>query len=165
MADFNYNLATANNYKIEIPTALEFNYFIQSVQLPALTMGGIDMPYQNWQGATFSNRIDFDPLTFSYLVAEDYSNYMFIYDWMLRIRDFEYNIPGPNEIGLGDNTHFMDINFIILNNNKMINRCFTFHGCFPTYLGEIDFDSSVADVTPIINTATFRYQYFDLKRI
>ena len=152
MGDFNYNLSTANNYKVEIPAAPEFNYFIQTIQLPAMTMGGIDTPYRDWQGAMPSDRIDFDPLSFSYLVSEDYSNYLYIYDWLLYIRNNDHS-PA---------TVFKDINFYILNNNKMINRIFVFHGCFPTYLGEIDFDSSVTDTTSIINTVTFRYQYFEL---
>lgn len=152
MSDFNYNLATANNYKIEIPAAREFNYFVQNIQLPSLTMSGVDTPYQNWQGVATSNRIDFDPLTFTYLVAEDYSNYLFLYEWLLDIRNTEHDVL----------RHWKDINFHILNNNKMQNRHFVFHGCFPTYLGEIDFDSAITDVNAIINTATFRYQYFEL---
>jgi hypothetical protein len=152
MSEINYNLAISNNYKIEIPEAPEFNYFIQSIQLPALNMAGIDTPYQNWQGAMTSNRIDFDPLTFTYLVAEDYSNYFYIYDWFLDIRDHEHD---PLR-------HFKDINFHILNNNKMNNKFIVFHGCFPTYLGEIGFDSSMSDTTQIVNSATFRYQYFEL---
>lgn len=152
MSDINYNLATGNNYKIEIPVAPEFNYFVQSIQLPSLTMSGVDTPYQNWQGAMTSNRIDFDPLTFTYLVSEDYANYIFIYDWLLDIRNNEHSIT----------RHFKDINFYIMNNNKMTNRYFVFHGCFPTYLGEIDYDSSITDTVNITNTATFRYQYFEL---
>lgn len=152
MSDINYNLATGNNYKIEIPDAREFNYFVQSIQIPALTMSGVETPYQNWQGAATSNRIDFDPLTFSYLVAEDYSNYFYIYDWFLAIRNQEHDVI----------KHFKDINFHILNNNKMKNRYIVFRGCFPTYLGEIDYDSAISDTNQIMNSATFRYQYFEL---
>ncbi len=152
MSDLNYNLAIASNFKVEIPAAPEFNYFIQSIQLPSLTMSGVDTPFRNWQGAATSNRIDFDPLTFSYLVSEDYANYLFIYDWMLDIRDNDHDVT----------RHFKDINFHILNNNKMANKFFVFHGCFPTYLGEIGFDNSITDTVPIINNVTFRYQFFEL---
>ena len=45
-----YNLANANNFKLEIPDSQAPNYFIQSCSIPSINMGGIETPFQVHHG-------------------------------------------------------------------------------------------------------------------
>jgi hypothetical protein len=153
MANMNYNLATNTNFKAEISNAPEFNYFIQSVSIPGMTMSGIDVPYKGNQGFMPSDRIDYDPLTFTYILSEDFENYLFLYKWMRDIQSIDH----PNK-------HFRDITLHILNNNKLTNLKVVFYNCVPTSLSEIDLESAVTDTSPLTTTVTFRYQYFIMTR-
>ncbi len=153
MPSMNYNLATNTNFKVEISNAPEFNYFVQSVSLPGIEMSGVETPYKGNQAFMPSDRIDYNPLTFTYILAEDFENYLFLYKWMRDIQSTDY----PNK-------HFRDITLHILNNNKLANLKVIFYNCFPTSLSEIDLESAVTDTNPLTTTAMFRYQYFMITR-
>lgn len=153
MSDMNYNLATNTNFKVEISGAPEFNYFVQSVSLPGMQMAGVEASYKGFQAIMPSDRIDYDPLTFTYILAEDFENYLFLYKWMRDIQSSDF--PAK---------HFRDITLHILNNNKLTNLRVVFYNCFPTSLTEIDLESAVTDTNPITTTAMFRYQYFAMMR-
>jgi hypothetical protein len=153
MGAMNYNIATNTNFRAEISGAPQFNYFVQSVNLPSVNMGGVETPYMNYAGVMTSNRIDYDPLTFTYILSEDFENYLFLYNWMLEIRSYD-----------DLKKQFKDITLHILNNNKLANLTVVFYNCFPTSLADINLESAVTDTDPLSTTATFRYQYFDIKR-
>jgi hypothetical protein len=151
MGNLNYNLATNTNFKVEIAGVPEFNYFVQSVNLPGISMGGVEVDYVNNQVFMPSDRIDYDPLVFTYVLSEDWGNYRFLHQWMRDIRSVDY----PPK-------HFRDVTLHILNNNKLENLKIVFYNCFPTFLSEINLESAVSDTTPLVSTATIRYQYFDI---
>ena len=150
----NNNLAINNNFKIEIPGATEFNFFIQSINIPALAMSEVSTPnlghYNYFQG----DSLQYDPLNFRFLVSEDFTNYIFIQKWLIDTRDNEY----PEEF-------MKDITLHILNNNKLSNIIFTFHNAFPTALGELELTSSLSDTEPLTCSSTFRYQYFTIDMV
>jgi hypothetical protein len=153
MGAINYNIATNTNFKAEISGAPQFNYFVQSVSLPSINMSGVDTPFRNYSGVMTSNRVDYDPLTFTYVLSEDFENYLFLHNWMIEIRDND-----------SLSKQFRDITLHILNNNKLTNLTVVFYNCFPVSLADINLESAVTDTDPLTTTATFRYQYFDIKR-
>jgi hypothetical protein len=114
-------------------------------------MSGVDTPYQGYQAVMPSDRIDYDPLTFTFILSEDLSNYFFLYKWMKDIQSADY----PREF-------FRDITLHILNNNKLESLKIVFYSCFPTSLAEVTLESAVTDTNPLTTTAMFRYQYFTL---
>ena len=147
----NYNLATTNNFKIEIPGATEFNFFIQSINIPSLSMQEVGTPNLGHNIYFQGDSVQYEPLNFRYLVSEDFTNYIFIQKWLIDTRDNEY----PEEF-------MKDITLHILNNNKLSNIIFTFHNAFPTSLGELELTSSLSDTEPLTCSSTFRYQYFTI---
>ena len=74
MTDINRNPALGVNFLLEIPQAKELNYFIQTVDVPGLTMAGVDTPFKNVQASVPSNRIDFDQLNLTFIVDEGVEN-------------------------------------------------------------------------------------------
>ena len=86
VTDINRNPALAVNFLLEIPLAKELNYFIQTVDVPGLTMAGVDTPFRNVQANVPSNRIDYDQLNLTFLVDENWANWNYVFEWMKRFR-------------------------------------------------------------------------------
>lgn len=150
----NRNPALQTSYKLDIPGWEGLNYFVQSTELPSVSSGGVETAYQNWATNVPSNRIEFDPLNVNFLVSEDFMNYEELYKWMLQITMTEPVVP---EMMKNIVLHITNSS----RNHKMMVR---FHKAYPTMVGSIPFDSSSNDATPILCSATFRYQYFEIIR-
>jgi len=152
---FNRNSALGTSFKLEIPGMEQLNYFVQSTSLPSVSMNGIDSPYKNNQGALPSNRIDYEPVSFEFMVDEDYDNYDSLRLWMHRIE--RNNRPLIQELA--------DISLFLTSSNKLINKKVVFYGAFPVYLTEIPLASDTDDANPVKCTAIFRFQYFEIQKV
>lgn len=153
MSDINRNPALGVSFLLEIPQAKELNYFIQTVDVPGLTMAGVDTPFRNAQASVPSNRIDFDQLNLTFLVDEGWANWNYVFEWMKRTR------TGKNPIS----DTMSDITLNLVNSNKNLNKLLVFRGAYPTLLGSLPLDSTVVDSNPIVCSLSFRYQDFELR--
>ncbi|MDD5151795.1 MAG: phage tail protein [Flavobacterium sp.] len=158
----NYNLATSTNFRFEVtPPGFDpeekINFFIQNVDLPSITLSPASPSnFINNKIAIPGDTIEYDDLIFTFLVSEDYNNYIAIYDWLQGMKNHEDE----------NHTKYMsDCNLHILSNNKSPNLVITFFGCFPTNLGNISFDSTSIDPIPLTCPITFKYQYFKIKKL
>jgi hypothetical protein len=151
-ANFNLNPALGTSFKLEIPGFETLNYFVQTTSIPSVSMNGIESPYRNNQGSLPSNRIDYEPCSFKFIVDEDFDNYDSIRQWMHKIE--KNNRPLIEEL--------KDITLFLTNSNKVIKKKIVYYGSYPTYLTEVSLESSVSDVSPLVCTGIFRYQYFEI---
>lgn len=153
MTDINRNPALGVNFLLEIPQAKELNYFIQTVDVPGLTMAGVDTPFKNVQASVPSNRIDFDQLNLTFIVDEGWANWNYVFEWMKRIRTGNSAISDT----------MTDITLNLVNSNKNLNKIMVFRGAYPTLLGTLPLDSTVVDSNPLVCSLSFRYQDFELR--
>jgi hypothetical protein len=97
-------------------------------------------------------------MTVTFLVDEDYSNYMEILDLM-------YKAAGPDmskRYQTGEVTG-SDGSLHILSNNKNVSEVvFTFHNLFPTILGELQMTNESPD--PMLTDLTLQYDYMSYQR-
>jgi len=154
MSKINRNPALGTSFKLEIPGFEAVNYFVQSTELPSVTMGGVDAPYQNHQTSVPSNRIEFDPLNINFRVDEDYANYESLFHWMVETTMTEPVVPNQ----------MRNITLHITNSSKNHKMAVRFHKAYPTMLAALPLDSTVNDAIPIVCSAMFRYQYFEIVR-
>lgn len=150
----NYNAAIQTSYMLEIPMFKELNYFIQSAEVPGLTMAGVDTPFKNFQGNVPSNRIDFDQLNLTFLVDEEWSNWYSLVEWMKRIRRNDRPI-------LED---MSDLTLHLTNSNKNLNKQIIFRGAYPVLIGTLPLETAVVDTTPLVCSLAFRYQEYEMKK-
>ena len=148
------NPALQTSFLLEIPAAPELNYHIQNCELPGLTMAGVDTPFKNHQASVPSNRIEFDQLTLSFLVDEQWKNWEFIFNWMKNIRTGKGSIQST----------MSDITLNLVNSNKNLNQLLVFHDAYPTFLSALSLDSATVEATPLQASLTFRFQDYELKR-
>jgi hypothetical protein len=153
VTDINRNPALAVNFLLEIPLAKELNYFVQTVDVPGLTMAGVETPYRNVQANVPSNRIDYDQLNLAFIVDENWANWNYVFEWMKRIRTGNSAISDT----------MTDITLNLVNSNKNLNKIMVFRGAYPTLLGSLPLDSTVVDSNPLVCSLSFRYQDFELR--
>ena len=153
VTDINRNPALAVNFLLEIPLAKELNYFVQTVDVPGLTMAGVETPYRNVQANVPSNRIDYDQLNLTFIVDENWANWNYVFEWMKRIRTGNSAISDT----------MSDITLNLVNSNKNLNKIMVFRGAYPTLLGTLPLDSTVVDSNPLVCSLSFRYQDFELR--
>jgi hypothetical protein len=104
--------------------------------------------------------MNFEPLSFSFLINEDLGNWKEIFDWMktFSINSEKYN---PN-IQADPRNYQADGTLVILNSNSRPQASVTFKNMFPISLGEIEFNSADTDISPQAATVTFRYDTYDV---
>lgn len=152
----NYNNARETNYRLLIP-GKEFevlNYFITSVELPTVSVQGIDTPYHGMQCSVPSNTMTFDDLTFNFIVDEDYKNYFAIYNWLYELA--HGNSKTPLE-------HYKDLSLHLLTNNKTELAVIVFEGAYPTSLGSLSLNSQTANPQNLTASVTVKYQRSKLR--
>lgn len=89
------------------------------------------------------DKIIFDPMSITMLVAENMENYVEIFNWMM---------SNTEEVD--------DVTVYILSSKNNVNRTVTFKNAFPTNIGSISFNVQDADITYAQVDVTFRYDYF-----
>lgn len=83
-----------------IPGMDDVNFFIQNVELPGVSMMGVDTPYQNFGLNMPSNRIEYEPINIGFLIDESYANYESLLKWMIDIRETEPVVPLMKDVTL-----------------------------------------------------------------
>ena len=147
------------------------NYFVQNVRLPTLTLGQFDLDDPFVKLPTPGTKLSFDPLDITFLVDEDMSNYLEMYDW-LRGLGFpesydEYgNLVRQTTYAGSDNEKiFSDGTLMILSSHNNANIKVTFEDMFPIALSDLSFDSTLTDIDYLKATVTFRYKLYNLEKI
>jgi len=149
---YNRNPANQTSFKLEIPGLEEMNYFVQNTILPGMTMGGISTPYKNHQTNVPSNRVDYDEVSMTFIVDEDYSNHTQIRLWM-------------HAFALGKDPIWSvtkNVNLFILNSNKQPKLKVVYYNAYPTGLGSLSLNSAVNSTEPMATNVNFRFQYYDV---
>ena len=137
------------------------DFFCQRVNIPAITLGIatqstplIDMPVEG-------DTLLFDQMTINFIVNEDLSNYLEVYDWLISLgfpdNHNQFNLK-DGLIRSGDiNNLRSDMNLILQTNKSNPNYSITFKDTFPVSLGSIQLDVAATSLEPIIVDATFAY--------
>lgn len=145
-----YNPTIGTSFVFEFPLLQDYNYFIQAVDLPEVSMSEISTPFRNLQGMLPNNKIEYPVLTLTYLLSEDWSNYKHIVNWFYRVRRGKEDIADV----------MSDAVLHVTNSNKNIKNKIVFESAFPVSISGITF-SSTDDATEVItSTMSFAYQQF-----
>ena len=153
------NLAKSTNYKLNIHVLPETIFWLTTCNLPTLSQNEVPIP-DPVLGFRYkpTNTTTIAPMTVTFLVDEDYSNYMEILDLM-------YKAAGPDmskRYQTGEVTG-SDGSLHILSNNKNVSEVvFTFHNLFPTILGELQMTNESPD--PMLTDLTLQYDYMSYQR-
>lgn len=160
------NLQAVDWFKFDIKRAPSLSYFCQTVKLPNIQSEPaiqktpfIDIPIPG-------DQIEFQPLSVSFRVDDNFQNWLELHNWMLAITNtlgkskerivVENN---PQYTGYGIKS---ELTLYCLNSQKVPSLVFIFHDAFPIALGGLDFDTQVTgDVQYVQAMASFAYTYYE----
>ena len=147
----NVSFLSPIGFQFQLHRAPHIQFFLQEINLP-----GLDLPPAQ-VGSPFvtipvrGDHLQYQPLSLSFRVNENMSNWFEIYNWLTEIsapRSFaEYNAEGQEP----------DATLIVLNSNNRGNVQVSFYNLIPTGLGQILFDATASDVQYVSCQAQFVY--------
>ena len=160
-----------NQFRFVLHRTPKIIYFCQEVKFPGLSMNTIDQP--NPLGTPIKrtpNKIAYDNLELSFLVAEDFNNWLEIYNWMHRIVpiknfDNQYKEKSNNIIPDSTQMRFQDASLVLMNSVSKGFKEVMFTNCFPISLGGIDFSSTVTDSKPVVSTVQFAFSGYTINNV
>ena len=136
------------------------NFFAQRVNIPAVNLGLYLQPTPLSDAPTEGDKLTFEQFTMNFIVNEDLSNYLEIYNWMIAIgfpdNHNQFNLDQSLKNN-SDNTIRSDMNIVITTNKSNPNYSITFRDAFPVSLGSIELDAAATSLEPILVDATFEF--------
>lgn len=139
------------NFRLKLNTTPELEMRIQTVTIPGLNLGTIDIPTP-FVVIPEPGNISYEQLTVTFMVGEEMKDYMEIFDWMV-------GLGYPD--GLGTYTRkFIDGSVFILNSSQKVLKNIRFTNMYPVSLSDLSFDSTLTEVQYATATASFRFERF-----
>tara|TARA_Y100000004_G_C8942664_1_gene424815 strand:+ start:656 stop:1204 length:549 start_codon:yes stop_codon:yes gene_type:complete len=154
------NFLLPDGFRFHMQRLPKMNYFVQSVNLPALEYSEVRQPTRFVDVKHPGNTFTFPNFDISFIVDEDMETFMEIFNWMktmVAIEDLRDVEMGPD--------NFCDASLFILNSAKNPNFVVNLKSCFPVSLSGIDFNSAISEPEPIIATASFAYTSYDIENV
>ena len=166
MQPANQNFLSPVGFKFGIRRLPHVNWFLQSVNIPGITMGEALQPMPFIDAAQPGEKITYDPLTINFKVDEDLKNWTELQEWLIGLgspasfRQYKNNVKKK-----GGEAITSDATLITLNSNMNANFEIKFIDLFPTSLTELMFDSTQSDVDYLAASCTFRYLRYEFKKL
>ena len=163
------NFLSPLGFRFSIKKLPTVNFFVQSVSIPAITVGEIPI------ATPFSTKIQmpgdlvsFGDLVVTFRVDEDMANYLEIYNWIrsiTRIDNFTDDATAwSNEANnpMSDERVYSDASLTILNSAMNPNKEISFADCYPISLTDVPLNTTLSDIYYVECTASFKFRKFDV---
>lgn len=140
------------------------SFWLTSVNIPTVSANEVAIP-NPIHGRTWrpTNTITWAPMTLTFLVDEDYSNYFELLDWMNKAAGpdpSKREVVRPGEID-GDPLTTNGSIHILSNNKNSTERIFNFYNLFPTIIGELQLQNESSE--QIVTDVTLQYDWMEFE--
>lgn len=163
----NINPLSSNGFNFSISKLPEVSFFCQEVTLPGITLPTFDMNTP-LSALPFSGEIlTFDDLNIQFIVDQNMTNYIAVYNWMIGLGFPEYNNQFADFINSQDtgysrtNKEYSDATLQILGSNNLPVKTVKFIDILPVTLSSLNFLSTNNDVTYLVGNATFKISRYE----
>lgn len=171
----NYLRPNAFRFTIkEIPKAA---FTCQSANLPALTLGFTTQPTPFLDIPHVGDKNSFGDFTIRFLISEDMSNYIELFDWLVALgfpNDYNQyrNFTGErlnrfpfvrDSRGIPISVAYSDATLTILDSNNVPKTNIQFRDVFPVSVEALDFDITSSSVEYFVGIASFKYKTFSIE--
>lgn len=145
------NLLSTNNFKLVFSDFPKMEYFVQEFTFPSTTITTLEQPTPFKSVPVPGNQITYDTLTFTFSVSEDLSNYIEVYNWMIKSGT-------PNNYKQYENAKdIRNCTLMITSNNKNPILNIVFEGAFPINLSGFSMSVTNTEYTSVTATAEFAF--------
>ena len=156
----NINPLANNGFQFTINKLPEISYFSTSVSLPDISLPAVESASSFSHIFETGDTLDYSDFTVEFIVNEDMSNYLAIYNWITGL-GFPENYDEFNNVVKGDPLNESSDGAVhILSSSNNVIRTILFYDMRPVSLGGWSMNSTSDDVEYITCSATFRYHIF-----
>ena len=160
------NYLMPNYFNFRIMKMPSVNFTLQSANVPGISAGRLDHANPAHGAPLQGDRMFFGDFTCTFLVLEDLSNYLEIWDWMAKItnhdRPYKYSSLKNDEPGAGKGL-FSDASLFILNSAKKPAKTVQFTQMYPIQLSDLLFDTQSDGSNYIKAQCTFTYKDYRIE--
>jgi len=180
--------ASPVQFRFKIAKLPQVEFFIQTVNLPGISMGTGTVPTPLYDYPAPGDEISFRSLDISFLVDENLNNCKELHDWISGLgfgkshQDFadlqatsEDMFPGSSKgslvagveipAPLSEGGIYSDATLTILNSKNIAKTEVRFQNVFPTTIGSLLYDVQASDIEYLKATASFDYLNYDIVQI
>lgn len=160
----NRNYLSPLNYKFSVKKLPHVNFFLQKVNIPSINIQPTSSPNPFVAIPYSGDHIQFGTLSLSFKVDEKLENYKEIMNWMYGLgfpNDFKQYSDLQKKNKTADGI-VSDVSIIVTDSSKNPRYEFIFVDAFPTYLSDINLDTTSNDVDYVTVSSTFKYTYFTI---
>lgn len=137
--------------RLKFPNA---EYTVQTLFIPDITVSPARYATPQRNIAIDGDKIEYAPLTLTFLIDEDLTNYREIHDWLL------------GEVTVNDDLRLYrkerDLTISILSSHNNVLRQLQFIDAIPTSLSALPFDVTITDLQYLTAQVTFEYSYYKI---
>lgn len=174
-----YNYLRPNAFRFSIKDLPNVAYTCQSANLPALQLGFATQPTPFLDIPRIGDKNSFGDFTIRFIIAEDMSNYLEIFEWLIALgfpNDYnEYRaFTGErlnrfpfykNSKGDTDSVAYSDGTLTILDSSNIPKTNIIMRDLFPVSVEALDFDVTSTTVDYFIGIASFKYRSFTIEAL
>jgi|SaaInlV_135m_DNA_1039713.scaffolds.fasta_scaffold00019_45 hypothetical protein len=126
-------------------------FMVQQVELPELSVTSQTFSTPLRDISMSGGKVVYSPLTLTFLIDEELSNYQEIHDWLFGL---------VSEQDSRSVKKSRDLTLLVLSSSNNVIKQIQFIDAFPTSLGSLPFDITQTDVEYLTATVSFDYSYF-----
>jgi hypothetical protein len=162
-----------NGFKFQIHNLPNVSYFCQAANIPAIQIGSPEFQTPLSNIPVPGDKLTYGDLVIRFLVQENMSNYLELYNWLVGLGFPEsreqyknwneaqrYRFPAISDKRLGALGNFSDADFFILDSDNNPNVKITYYDVFPVSLEALDFDISSGRADFLVGIAAFKYRQY-----
>ena len=166
-----------NAFKFSIKDMPKTSFTCQSANIPDLQLGFATQPTPFIDVPTIGDKISFGEFTIRFIIAEDMSNYLEMYRWLIALgfpdnysqfKTFTDTRPSrfpfvTKTSGKEEVLAYSDGTLTILDSTNTPKVNIIFKNLFPVSLQALDFDIASASVEYFTAIASFKYTIFEVE--
>ncbi len=173
------NFLRPNAFRFVINEIPKVAYTCQSANLPAVQLGFAQQPTPFIDIPRVGDKLTYNELAIRFLISEDMSNYLEIFDWLVaigfpndynqitrftgeRLSRFPFVRNTSNQI---EAVLYSDATLTILDSNNVPKTNILFKDLFPISLEALDFDITSSSVDYFVGAASFKYKTFEIEAL
>lgn len=174
-----YDYLRPNAFRFSVKDIPNVSFTCQSANLPQIAVGFASQPSPFTDIPKIGDKLEFGEFTIRFLISEDMSNYLEIYNWLVALgfpKDYNQfgalikNRPSRfpfkvNQKGETEVLAYSDATLTILDSTNTPKVNIIYKDIFPISLEGLDFDIASAGVEYFTAIASFKYTLFEVERL
>ena len=166
----NRNFLTPGGFEFTIKKNPKINFFCQTANIPEISLNTAVQPSYLKNIDVPGDQLQYSDFTMSFLVDEDFENYMAVHNWMTGLgfpkTPQQFKDLTKDSDGLRDpQEQFSDGTLVVLNSNFKPNFKINFQDLFPVSLTGLEFDSKLQSEEYFTAQVVFKYTLYEVTNL